>query len=53
MKKALLMLSLALLGSGVGSALAQNYPTRPIRLVVFDYVELAGACAVDALEHAA
>ena len=34
MKKCILVLGLALFGSGVECALAQKYPTRPIRLVV-------------------
>lgn len=34
MKRCLLMLSLALLGIGAECVLAQNYPSRPIRLVV-------------------
>jgi len=34
MRKCAVMLALALLGAGVECALAQKYPTRPIRLVV-------------------
>jgi len=34
MKKSTCVLALAMLGLGVECALAQSYPTRPIRLVV-------------------